>query len=131
MDAQQREAGAQFLECARHQRRLRGRYGADAQQPGVGRVVGQLAELGVERAYFLCPPQRGLARRIQGGGAARAIEEREPQRFLEALDLAADGRLREADALSRCGEGAVAAHGDEGAKLGDHSLFIEIGGAQR
>ncbi|MCY1373988.1 hypothetical protein D9M69_612960 [compost metagenome] len=131
MHAQQGEAGAQFLERPRHQCRLRGRNGADAQQPGVRSVVGQLAELGVEAADFFRPSQRGLARRIQGGRAACAVEKREPQGFLEPLDLAADGRLREADALSRRGECAVATHGDEGSKLGDHSGFIEMGGAQR
>ena len=53
MDAQQRKTFAQFFKRPRHQRRLGGRDGANAQQPAIRGVVRKLAERAGEDMWRL------------------------------------------------------------------------------
>ena len=119
-DAQLRVGGAQGAYRARQQRGLGRGNRAYAQQAGRSGLARQIGKLGIERLDLLGARQRGLARGIERRRAAGAIEQREAQRLLEPLDLAAHGRLREPYALAGCGKRAVAAHGNESLEFAQH-----------
>ena len=64
-----------------------------------------------ERLVGLGVEQQALRRRLQA--AVAAVEQREAELLLEARDLCADGRLRDAHRRRRTGDGAVVDDGAE------------------
>ena len=57
--------------------------------------------------------QRGLAGGRQSRGATRPVQQRLAELAFQPLDLGADGRLRDVDALGRASEIGLLGHGDE------------------
>jgi len=67
--------------------------------------------------------QQAAAMMVQGGRLAGPLEQRHAQVFFQALDLCADGRLRQAEPAPGSREGAAARHGDKGFEFPDHNRF--------
>ena len=105
-------AGVQPLELGEHHREhraARARRGADLEPPGqlalgVADKLGEQLLLESEQALRAAvEPLPGLGRLDP---AARAVEQLQPEPFLERADLQADRRLRHAELLGRLGEAA-------------------------
>ncbi|MOA53136.1 hypothetical protein D3C78_1765470 [compost metagenome] len=61
---------------------------------------------------------------VQHCSPRTAIEQSHPQIFLQALDLGADRRLRQAQMRAGSGEGAIPRHRDECLEFFDHDQFF-------
>jgi hypothetical protein len=92
---------------------------AEAHLAFVGRRTHGAPHLVVERDHALCVCHQPLTIGLEGKPLVMALEQLRTEHLLQALDLLADGRLREVEQPGGARHAARLDDGDEGAQQGD------------
>ncbi|MNJ54977.1 hypothetical protein D3C77_504470 [compost metagenome] len=117
-----------------HQRRRQtpgqGRMnGADLQSPTQARAADQgVGHVVIGRQNPFGPLHHQVPGAGQADLAPTAVEQRDLQFLLQAADVQADGRGREAEDIGGAGKGAVAGNGHQGAQSFEGHAWAPVGG---